>query len=193
MRIAYGAEQNETDAAIEEQIVQLKYAHPSGEQKIRGRLWTNERGAGGSEYVGEILRRKGLSTAAQAAAGPLYSQPYNRWRQPISCGARTQGMVLTGKGERVDTLTMTDAHSRYLLRCQHVEKTDTEHVRAMRLRREYGLPETIRTDNGAPFASRSIAGISRLSIDWMKLGIQRSESKQVIQSKMGVTSGCIGH
>jgi len=33
------------------------------------------------------------------------------------------------------------------------------------------MPWTIRTDNGAPFASRAIAGISRLSIYWMKLGI----------------------
>ncbi len=79
-----------------------------------------------------------------------------------------------GQGERIDPLTVSDAHSRYLLRCQSVEKTDTEHVLAIFAAafREYGLPQTIRTDNGAPFASRAIAGISRLSIYWMKLGIQ---------------------
>jgi putative transposase len=37
--------------------------------------------------------------------------------------------------------------------------------------REYGMPEGIRTDNGAPFASRAVAGLSRLSVWWMKLGI----------------------
>ena len=37
--------------------------------------------------------------------------------------------------------------------------------------REYGLPEAIRTDNGAPFASLAIAGLSRLALWWMKLGI----------------------
>jgi putative transposase len=33
------------------------------------------------------------------------------------------------------------------------------------------MPEAIRTDNGAPFASRAVAGLSRLSVWWMKLGI----------------------
>lgn len=37
--------------------------------------------------------------------------------------------------------------------------------------REYGMPEAIRTDNGAPFASAAIAGLSRLAVWWMKLGI----------------------
>jgi hypothetical protein len=37
--------------------------------------------------------------------------------------------------------------------------------------RECGLPGAIRTDNGAPFASRAVAGLSRLAVWWMKLGI----------------------
>ena len=37
--------------------------------------------------------------------------------------------------------------------------------------REFGLPEAIRTDNGAPFASCAMAGLSRLAVWWMKLGI----------------------
>ena len=87
------------------------------------------------------------------------------------CGL--QGLVSDGKGERIDPLTMTDAHSRYLLRCQSVEKTNTEQVQAIFAAafREYGLPQRIRTDIGVPFVSRAIAGISRLSIYWMKLGI----------------------
>jgi transposase InsO family protein len=38
--------------------------------------------------------------------------------------------------------------------------------------REYGLPESIRTDNGTPFATRAPHGLSRLSIWWLKLGIR---------------------
>jgi hypothetical protein len=73
----------------------------------------------------------------------------------------------------VDPLTITDAHSRYLLRCQRVAKTNSEHVQAVfeAAFREYGLPQAMRTDNGAPFASRAIAGLSRLAVWWMKLGI----------------------
>ena len=70
-------------------------------------------------------------------------------------------------------MTISDAASRYLLRCQAVEKTNTEQVRAIceAAFREHGLPLAIRTDNGPPFASRAVAGLSVLSIYWMKLGI----------------------
>jgi transposase InsO family protein len=66
----------------------------------------------------------------------------------------------------VDPLTISDAHSRYLLRCQAVEKTNTDRVQAIfeAAFREYGMPPAIRTDNGAPFASRALAGLSRLAV-----------------------------
>jgi putative transposase len=64
-------------------------------------------------------------------------------------------------------------YSRYLLRCQAVEKTDTPRVQAIfeAAFRQYGLPQAIRTDNGAPFASTAIGGLSRLAVWWIKLGI----------------------
>ncbi len=69
---------------------------------------------------------------------------------------------------------MTDAYSRYLLRCRATEKSDGVHVRAVMeaVFREYGLPEAIRTDNGSPFASRAPGGLSRLSMWWLQLGIR---------------------
>src|SRR5260370_2739104 len=33
------------------------------------------------------------------------------------------------------------------------------------------MPEAMRTDNGPPFASRAVAGLSRLAVWWIKLGI----------------------
>ncbi len=84
-----------------------------------------------------------------------------------------KGWFRTGDGERIDPLTITDAYSRYLLRCQAVEKTDTARVQAIfeAAFREYGMPEAIRTDNGAPFASSALGGLSRLAVWWIKLGI----------------------
>lgn len=38
--------------------------------------------------------------------------------------------------------------------------------------REYGLPTVIRSDNGTPFASTGLGGLSSLSLDWLKLGIR---------------------
>jgi transposase InsO family protein len=84
-----------------------------------------------------------------------------------------KGWFRSGDGTRIDPLTISDAYSRYLLRCQVVEKTDTERVRAIfeAAFREYGLPQAIRTDNGAPFASSALGGLSRLAVWWIKLGI----------------------
>jgi Integrase core domain len=54
-----------------------------------------------------------------------------------------------------------------------VRKTNGEQVRAIfeSAFRECGLPEAIRTNNGAPFASRAVAGLSHLAVWWMKLRI----------------------
>ena len=75
---------------------------------------------------------------------------------------------------RCDPFTVTDAWSRYLLRCRATEKTDGPHVRALieAVFREYGLPEAIRTDKGSPFASGAPGGLSRLSMWWLQLGIR---------------------
>src|SRR5216684_1816823 len=84
-----------------------------------------------------------------------------------------KGWFRTADRQRIDPLTISDARSRYLLRCQAVEKTDTARVQAIfeAAFREYGMPEALRTDNGPPFASRAVAGLSRLAVWWIKLGI----------------------
>jgi transposase InsO family protein len=38
--------------------------------------------------------------------------------------------------------------------------------------RTYGLPRAIRSDNGVPFATTGIHGLSQLNVWWMRLGIQ---------------------
>lgn len=82
---------------------------------------------------GEILRRAGLSAPQRKRLRvPLYTKPFEKVEKAnqIWC-ADFKGWFRTGKGERIDPLTMTDAHSRYLLRCQSVEKTNTEQVEAI--------------------------------------------------------------
>jgi transposase InsO family protein len=183
-RYGAGNHPNQTDSAIEEQILQLKYAHPSwGAKKLRGYLWEKKKGVQwpAVSTFGEILRRKGLSTPQRKRLRvAVCSKPFEEVEEAnqVWC-ADFKGWFLTGKGERIDPLTVSDAHSRYLLRCQSVAKTDTEHVEAIFTAafREYGMPQRIRTDNGPPFASRAIAGISRLSVYWMKLGIQPERIK----------------
>ena len=39
--------------------------------------------------------------------------------------------------------------------------------------KDFGLPQTMRTDNGVPFASpHALYGLSRLAVWWLRLGIQ---------------------
>jgi hypothetical protein len=61
-----------------------------------------------------------------------------------------------------------------LLRCQAVASLEEKYARALleTAFREYGLPAAIRTDNGSPFASVALAGLSELAVWWIKLGIR---------------------
>lgn len=71
-------------------------------------------------------------------------------------------------------LTICDAFSRYLLKCEALRSTKTRpaKIEFERAFREFGLPDRIRSDNGTPFASNALGGLSRLSIWWVKLGIE---------------------
>ena len=169
---------NQTAPAIEEQVLGLRRLHPRwGPRTLKARLqqlqpqieWP------AASTIGSLLDREGLTLHRRKRRK---TEPYNR---PLAAAtepnriwcADFKGWFRTGDGTRVDPLTITDAYSRYLLRCQAVEKTDTTRVQAIfeAAFRECGLPLAIRTDNGAPFASRAIAGLSRLAVWWMKLGI----------------------
>jgi transposase InsO family protein len=84
-----------------------------------------------------------------------------------------KGWIRTGDRTRCDPLTVSDAYTRMLLCCEVLTKPDYAHVRPVfeRVFREYGLPLAIRTDNGPPFASVGVGGLSPLSAWWVKLGI----------------------
>lgn len=84
-----------------------------------------------------------------------------------------KGHFRTRNGLYCYPLTVVDHHSRYLLGCQGLlsVKTDLTKPVFLRLFRELGLPRAIRTDNGAPFASNGIHGLTSLNVWWMQLGI----------------------
>src|SRR6266550_2327186 len=73
-----------------------------------------------------------------------------------------------------EPLTMTDGFSRYLISLSATGSTSHDEARPLfeRAFRHYGLPEVIRSDNGAPFASTGITGLTALSAWWIKLGIK---------------------
>src|SRR5499427_3099084 len=85
-----------------------------------------------------------------------------------------KGQFRMGNARYCYPLTVTDFHSRYLLGCEAMENTKSESTKHgfEWIFREYGLPTRIRTDNGVPFSSRAVQGLSPLSVWWMRLGIQ---------------------
>ena len=84
-----------------------------------------------------------------------------------------KGQFRTRDGVYCYPLTIVDHYSRYVLCCQGFPdvKADGVHRELRRLFRQHGLPEAIRSDNGAPFASNGIHGLNRLNAWWLQLGI----------------------
>lgn len=127
--------------------------------------------------VGAVLQRHGLTRAkkkrrrATVLTGTL----------PLKEGANEQwcmdfkGWFHTGNGDTCTPLTITDAHSRYLLCCQGLGGSTAAVVikpLLIEVFRTFGMPHSILSDNGPPFASTGLAGLSALSVWWMRLGIE---------------------
>ena len=169
---------NQTAEEIERMVLELRQAHMHwGPRKLKRILEREEPGRRwpAASTLGALLKREGLVVARKKRLRTApYSAPLAHAQQAnrVWC-ADFKGWFRTADGQRIDPLTISDAHSRFLLRCQAVEKTNTARVQAIfeAAFREYGLPQAIRTDNGAPFASRALAGLSRLAVWWIKLGI----------------------
>jgi transposase InsO family protein len=175
---APGSHPNQTDARLERAVLELRQAHMRwGPRKLKRILERDQPGRAwpATSTIGAIVKRAGLVMARkQRRRTEPHTQPLAHAHQSnrVWC-ADFKGWFKSGNGTRIDPLTITDAWSRYLLRCQAVQKADTERVRAIfeAAFGEYGLPEAIRTDNGAPFASPAVGGLSRLGVWWIKLGI----------------------
>lgn len=120
-----------------------------------------------AQLVGPRQRRARATPAGDGAI--CCDSPNELW-----C-ADFKGWFETGDGRRCTPLTISDAHTRYFLRCQGMGAyTGYEQVRPLfeACFREHGLPLRLRTDNGPPFASVGLGGLSRLCVWWMRLGIR---------------------
>ena len=168
---------NALSASMEENILGLRKQWPLwGAPKIHVKLQEQPQ-CPSESTVSNVLERHGLTRKARPRRSATPSQ------QPLShCQQVNQvwctdfkGWFRTGDGSRCDPLTITDAHSRYLLRCQAMGgSTGTQMVVPLFTAtfREYGLREAMRSDNGSPFATTGLAGLSTLSVWWIRLGIR---------------------
>src|ERR1700744_1027069 len=137
--------------------VKLREAHPEI-------LWPAE------STIGEVLKRAGLTQRRKLRVRtPPYAAPFAAVDQANQTWcADFKGWFRTAAGSRCDPLTITDNFSRYLLRCQIVDRTRYEDVKKVfeRVFTQFGLPRAIRSDNGPPFASAGMHALSRLNIWW---------------------------
>jgi transposase InsO family protein len=171
---------NEVKEATACQIIKLKLAHPNwGPRKLRSVL---ERTAAREELPSEssfkrILTRVGLverrrrlpaEQACRLQTPATAERPNHVWTIDF------KGWWYTRDRTRFEPLTIRDDFSRYVLCAQALDDGRTETVRRQMIQtfERHGLPEVIRSDNGAPFAARnSPLGLSRLSAWWLSLGI----------------------
>src|ERR1700689_3969578 len=169
---------NTVSEEMEERVIGMREKHPSwGAPKIRARMILDggEQSIPAESTIGAILKRNGLTVprkrrrSSRPGGQPL---AYTGGANATWC-ADYKGWFRTGDGRIVYPLTITDAYSRYLLRCQGLPAADYLHSKPVfeAAFREYGLPEKLRSDNGAPFGSNGESGLTGLSVWWIKLGI----------------------
>lgn len=84
-----------------------------------------------------------------------------------------KGQFRLGDGTYCYPLTITDQFSRYIVGCEGMGAICEVTARDIceEMFRTYGIPTAIRSDNGVPFASTGLAGLTKLSAYWLRLGI----------------------
>jgi putative transposase len=167
------------------EMVRLKQAHPHwGPRKIQalyGRQHEGRELPSESSFK-RVLERAGLTKprrvrrsepGGRLAQGRKAEKPNDIWTVDF------KGWWKDAQGLRVEPLTVRDEHSRMLLEMRLLADSCGQTVRECfeRLFREHGLPGAIRSDNGAPFASRGLLGLSKLSAWWLALGIDLERSR----------------
>lgn len=173
---------NQLPKEIEERLLGLRHEHPTwGSGKLKAWLELHEPLADSQRWpaistIGALLERNGLvSQRRKRYKTPPYTQPLAHCTNSNSVwSVDFKGWFRTGDGSACYPLTLSDNYSRYLLRAQALHLTDCSVVKPLMVAafREFGLPEAIRSDNGPPFASTGLCGLSVLSIWWIKLGIR---------------------
>lgn len=183
---------NQTAEEVREMIVETKlYRQSWGPKKVVDYLRENgpQLTWPADSTAGEILKRAGLvkRRVRHHHVSP-YSEPFSDCQGPNQLwSADFKGDFALGNHRRCYPLTISDNFSRYLLLCRALEHPSYQAVRPWFewAFRQYGLPQAIRTDNGAPFASLAIGGVSELSKWWIRLGIRPERIKPGKPSQNG--------
>ena len=181
-----------TSVEIVAEILACKSSHEHwGARKLLAWLESHqpEKKWPAASTTSEVLKRHGMmrSRRKRRHVAP-YSEPFLRSNQPneVWC-ADYKGQFRLGEGGLCYPLTLTDSFSRYLLGCWGLEHPCYLPTRSYFECAfcEYGLPAAIRTDNGVPFASVGLGGLSSLPVWFIKLGIWPERIEKVHPEQNG--------
>lgn len=159
-----------TSAAIEAEVLELRDQHPAwGGRKLRARLVAlGRRAVPAASTITAILHRHGrIEKEESLKRVPVQrferEAPNELWQMDF------KGDFATVDGRRCHPLTITDDHSRYSLGLQAClnQRTETVQESLRGVFRRYGLPWTMLTDNGAPWAvTHRLGRYTKLSV-WL--------------------------
>ena len=174
---------HKTAPELVELIVAQRRRHPTwGPKKIKSTLQADlGRSLPAASTIGDILASAGMieprrrrprhipmPTVLRAATAP----------NDVWC-IDYKGQFRLGDGTYCYPLTITDQYSRFILCCEGMGAIADEAARAhcLEIFATHGLPTVMRSDNGVPFASSGLAGLTKLSALWLRLGIQLERTR----------------
>jgi transposase InsO family protein len=169
---------HQTEPELVEALLEARRRHPTwGAKKLLKLLtrYDQARNWPARSTICDLLARHGLVKKARkrrhlshpGRPSSVIAAPNQVW-----C-ADFKGQFKTRDGLYCYPLTITDSFSRYLIGCQGLMTTECALAKPVfeKVFLEFGLPERIRTDNGVPLATVSLARLSSLSAWWIRLGI----------------------
>jgi transposase InsO family protein len=168
---------HKTPAELVELIVKHRMQHPTwGPKKLKNTLETTlGRLLPAPSTIGDILTEHELITPRRrrqrhkptATGLRAVSAPNDTWCIDY------KGQFRLGDGTYCYPLTITDQFSRFIVCCEGMGAISDEAAReeCLEIFCTFGLPNVMRSDNGVPFASTGLAGLTKLSVLWLRLGI----------------------
>lgn len=175
---------HKTPPELVEVLVAERRLHPSwGPRKLKEVL---ERRLGHSfpapSTIGDVLAEHGL-TEPRRKRRRYIPQGTGHHREVTAPNEvwciDYKGQFRLGDGTYCYPLTITDKFSRFIVGCEGMGAICDDAAREVceDIFRTYGLPAVMHSDNGVPFACTGLAGLTRLSAYWLRLGICLERSR----------------
>jgi putative transposase len=174
-----------SDGEMMGEVLRLRKQHPHwGPKKLVAVLRSRDPDTSwpAPSTVGDLLKSEGLVTPKRRRNREILE------REPLIKPAYA-GQVMTadfkghfrlGNGRYCYPLTIADPYSRFIYAIEALDSPSTVEARPVfeRIFRKHGVPEMIVTDNGEPFcAPQGFARLSRLSVRWLRLGIDVRQTR----------------